>query len=151
MVFVGVAITLLYFPLMVLVEKLVASQLKAVLLLLSGVSILLAVFSILVTERWSISAAFWGGGGAFSATFRSPGVGLLFAAASSAGLIVLGAVIGLRWVLNVCSVDFHKLGVLKKQRVEHWAIASIRLFYKESPEVLKGNHPLNLFLGEGVG
>ena len=73
---------------MVLVEKLVASQLKAVLLLSSGVSILLAVFSILVTERWSISAAFWGGGGAFSATFRSPGVGLLFAAASSAGLIV---------------------------------------------------------------
>jgi len=100
MVLVGVTIVLLYLPLLALIEQRRSYSWKTILLLLSEVCIVFSAVSIWMTERWAVQVAVGGGVGAFVATLKSPGIGLLIAGALAAGLIVLGIIVGFRSVLR---------------------------------------------------
>lgn len=91
LVFVSVLIAILYIPLMSLFEKQKINVARAFLLLLGGICIFSAILSVLSTNSWSyeISNVDLGAVWMFSTDFESPGIGLLIAAFSGAGLVAI--------------------------------------------------------------
>ena len=87
LVFVSSVIAILYIPLLAFIEKRRTEAARAFLLLLSGIGIVGPIMSVLSTDSWSYSVSFLGG---LLAKFESPGIGLLIAVVSAAGLIALG-------------------------------------------------------------
>ncbi|MEM2130069.1 MAG: hypothetical protein QXZ70_05675 [Candidatus Bathyarchaeia archaeon] len=87
LVFVSSVIAILYIPLLTLFERQKTCAIRVFLLLLSGVCIVYPILSVSATESWFYSISFLGG---LLAKFENPGIGLLIAAFSAAGLIVLG-------------------------------------------------------------
>jgi len=92
LVFIGAIIGVLYISLLTLLEKERMDAMRAFLFLLSGICIISAVAAIYTNRIWWIDFYFGGGSGGFSASFKSPGIGLLIAIVSAAGLIAFGVI-----------------------------------------------------------
>jgi len=90
LVFVGAIIAILHIPLLTLLEKERTDAMRAFLFLLSGICVINAAASIYTHRIWWVGFYFGEGSGVFSVTFKSPGIGLLIATVSAAGLIAYG-------------------------------------------------------------
>ena len=92
LVFVGATISVLYIPLATVINERRIEAVRAFLSVLSAICIIGPVLSIFRTRFWGIGWSFAGGSGSSSATFASPGIGMLIALGSAVGLIGLGIV-----------------------------------------------------------
>lgn len=96
LVFMGIMISVLHVSLLTRLEKERTDVMRAFLILLGGACIAYPVAVIYANRVWWVSWSFGEVGGAFSVTFISPGIGLLIAAASAAGLIACGIIVTIK-------------------------------------------------------
>ncbi len=90
----GALISIAYIPLITLIGE-EACAVKAILLLLSGVCIAASIMLMYMHRTWWITVKI-DGSLCFSTTLKAPGVGLLTASSSAAGLMSLGAITALK-------------------------------------------------------
>ena len=90
LVFASAIIAIFYMPVLAFVDSKRMDAARAFLSLLGGICAIGPIASLVATESWFIRVSFAGGSGGIQGTFVSPGIGLLIAAVSAAGLIALG-------------------------------------------------------------
>ena len=90
LVFASAVIAILYIPILAFIDKQRRDPARAFLSLLGGICVIGPIASLVATESWFIRVSFAGGSGGVQGTFMSPGIGLIIAAFSAAGLVALG-------------------------------------------------------------
>lgn len=89
LVFASAVIAIFYIPVLSFTDKRMRAA-NAFLSLLGGICVIGPIASLVATESWFIRVSFAGGSGGVQGTFVSPGIGLIIAAVSAAGLVALG-------------------------------------------------------------
>ena len=91
LVFASAVIAIFYIPILAFVDRQRMDAARAFLSLLGGICVIGPIASLIATESWFIRVSFAGGfGGGVQGAFVSPGIGLIIAAVSAAGLVTLG-------------------------------------------------------------